>query len=85
MSTQHEHYLSLSPLQRRRLKRYGCGWCDARLDGGCASIFGPSCTDAQLIARREKCLKEYRPRKRAEPVAARIAAVQPVGSPDDKA
>ncbi len=61
-----ERMASLSKGEKRRLARHACMLCEAPLDGKCRSIFGPKCTDEQMLAKIDGCLAEYRPRAKED-------------------
>jgi hypothetical protein len=79
---------SLTPGQRRYLKRRVCGLCEqSLLRDSCGSCFGAggdgTCTPELRADRLKRCLAEYRPRKKLAPppidvpkVAAMLTKVQ---------
>lgn len=61
--TENEQLKALTKNEKRYLSRRGCGLCEQFLDRpGCSSIYG-GCTERERVDRRERCLKQYKPRK----------------------
>lgn len=56
---------SKTKLERLYLSRRVCAFCEQPLNRECGSIFGPKCTDVELIIRAERCLAKYKPRKKS--------------------
>lgn len=57
-----KHLKSLDRFQVRYLSRFACMWCDYPLNlPGCGAIY-KACNNQARINRREKALKEYKPR-----------------------
>lgn len=65
MLTADERIKSLSANEKRYLKRRHCMWCDGLLSSaGCMAIF-EKCSERNRLDRLERCLAEYKPRKRS--------------------
>ena len=60
--TPKEHSATLTKLEKLFLSRRECAWCNQRLDrNSCAAIEEP-CEDSDIINRRKRCLKTYKPK-----------------------
>lgn len=59
-----EHLSTLSKLEKLFLSRRMCGFCEQLLNrNSCGSIYCDNeCTDSDIINRRKRCLKTYKPR-----------------------
>jgi hypothetical protein len=63
--TDKEHLATLTKGEIKYLSKFGCLWCDHSLaKAGCSGMYDNPCTDEVRIARRKKCLENYKPRKR---------------------
>lgn len=61
-----EFLSSLSKGEKRYLKKFECAWCEHGLKNPGCSAISDSCTEEKRIERRKNCLKNYKPRRRAE-------------------
>lgn len=58
-----EQITKLDKYQKKYLSRLCCGLCDHTLDKiGCGAVYAPACEETVRIERRERALKQYKPR-----------------------